>query len=812
LSPDHDALDRALKTLNVPASASTDDDAALRSFLAALSSPQRATLRSTSLPAPTEPANVPATPAALRLTTVSAPAVPHSRSNPLAPVLTSKPLVTRTQSLAPAFDPAPGAIRRTMSVGGKSLPSSFAREAATPLELTQPQHTQPSSGSTGPANLIAASVEGMGRVALRADVLVASLGPEPAGQAIAAAATATLGAPFGHVAGSQAEERMTQNRNMFADVFGVDACALGAARQTLSRSRSPHPSMSRNKLERVQSWLESPDMSGPEDEADGPASSHAGWITIPKAWDRDSAALAKAKKLAKTQAGEVKYVDLSDESDDEERARPEVRVGGKNIRMLVNTKRRRSDQQEGSRSTTPVDPSVYKSIYKKPTPAKTPRKVSVKPATASPVPPPRGRGKAIIPPAAESAPAEVDEDQDVIDCLCGRDEEGDEGMIQCDACQSWLHLVCIGFGHRQRFPRVWTCPRCVDKRDRDEQPSATKRARQTTPAPEEFVPVRSLTPDVVDPVVAKRERETTPALFDGPVLVPSSASRGEPSFLNASTMTLALAPSPTASPIRCAVPRSPVSTRRNRHSSAVTPHTPTLTLLSSPARPGDLGEPSSPLYHRGGRIRMISSVVNDPPSDVLAAGWSAGWDAHNSYGLDSHERTRASASAIDEDDILGVSRSSSWHDLNMTPSRTLALSSMAYAAHSPSTGRRSRQLSGPGGAFGASSAQDFLSSLHTDEPSTHAVAQRLFGGPSPSRSAESALLSSPGNHAHLSSSPASAARRSVGMAKRILSGGQADWATGSEGLDRGREVFSSPSGGRGRISRGESPSPVGTRW
>lgn len=61
--------------------------------------------------------------------------------------------------------------------------------------------------------------------------------------------------------------------------------------------------------------------------------------------------------------------------------------------------------------------------------------------------------------------AEDDEDDDETVCICNGKDDGRE-LVQCDACQTWYHLDCIGIKNISELGREedpWFCRRCVTR-------------------------------------------------------------------------------------------------------------------------------------------------------------------------------------------------------------------------------------------------------------------------------------------------------------------------------------------------------------
>ncbi|TGZ79871.1 hypothetical protein EX30DRAFT_70939 [Ascodesmis nigricans] len=60
---------------------------------------------------------------------------------------------------------------------------------------------------------------------------------------------------------------------------------------------------------------------------------------------------------------------------------------------------------------------------------------------------------------------ENDRRRDITRCMCGCREEGGRVMVQCDSCNYWLHLKCLGYTQKS-LPSVLVCGFCVEMRRR----------------------------------------------------------------------------------------------------------------------------------------------------------------------------------------------------------------------------------------------------------------------------------------------------------------------------------------------------------
>jgi hypothetical protein len=552
-----------------------------------------------------------------------------------------------------------------------ATPATPSSERQSRLAAFSPAPRRPSPTATVPivasgssSKMVAAQVQGMGRVALSRQLLVDQLGPATAEQAIAAAAAAepisSLTFGFGGV---------VQDSPAF-EAFGHPR-AVTPTRRRGGGKMGAH--VVDERLGKVRSWLESDDEDDEEERV-------LTWFTIPKGWAADLDQAERDQLVARRLEPEVeiKYVDADDEEESEVVAEV-VRVGGKNITTLLKSKKRRVEEDgkgEDKDQEVEVDNDVN---------------------AASRASNRKGKGRAA---------------GGVVECVCSRKDE-DEPMVQCDDCRAWLHLACLDISSARRLPKQWFCFRCTTD---GLAPSPLKRPRTaaTTEAPA-TAPIRPTTP-----LLSSRQ----------PTLVPTSFSpRPKGSFYRNSLPDMALAPSPKSSPSRRTIPRSPA----------------TSTMVPIPVTP-QLGQqtradysPRSPLFYRSGRVRTVSGAFEDPPANGLQGGWVGNWDGHvfgNANGYEEHHLL----APLDEDDF----HPRSWHDMTMTPSRTISSSSLGWAEpglQTPNTtgrpGAPGRGGHGGAGSGTTTASQDFLSALHDDQDPHHethqqqryAVAQRLFASP-----------------------------------------------------------------------------------
>ncbi|KAK4057081.1 hypothetical protein OIO90_001981 [Microbotryomycetes sp. JL221] len=613
--------------------------------------------------------------------------------NPLAIDPTSSPVRTQIVSsyeqlysprpippLLPPLEPATPRSQRLQAFNTVQTPpaSRESEDKGRPSRVNTRQYTQITSAnalaSLSKPTMVAAQVEGMGRVALSRQVLVDQLGAQHAEQAIAAAKSV--------VDDDRSEITAVNRLQTFAPAFGSSKFEFkddNDSKKALTtqselkqiqvfdgpklKIRTRLPRIQRrsggkggfhilnDKLGQVRSWLESDDE---QDQEQSEEERRQTWIEAPETWhedekwDDDEAARVKQTRLEPALSLSTTVEDQDDEALSRQGdSQGRIRVGGKSVRRLLQTKRQRLLEDDAEQGHSRLS-----------------------------------KGKSVA-------------HQGVVNCTCGRIQIGDEseGMVQCDDCQDWLHLDCVGISSIKRVPSPWFCERCAS----DEGNRSMKRSK------------RAGSPGInVSP--------STPVLASEPTLVATSFSpRPSGNFYRSNGGDLLLAPSPTASPTRrhVQVPRSPQHVAFNQ-----APATPKLSML-----PKTDYTPRSPLFYRGGRSRVISGHYEEGSN--WAGGGGGGWDGHN-YGYD---------------DQALLPTDEPWHDLTMTPSRTVS-NTLEWETPGTTSRRASTVFgSGSGGGSGArpgsrSVAQDFLATLHHDEMQgtgghsrAPSYSQRLFGSP-----------------------------------------------------------------------------------
>lgn len=617
-------------------------------------------------------------------------------SPPRAPSQASSESLLRTPPrLLPSLEPLP-LTPRTQRLSAFSTISTPRPSAASARPTTRQTRNQPPPPPPTSA-MVAAQVEGMGRVALSRSLLFSQLGPDSAREAIAAAALLPSTPPalvFG--VGSQGEGPSSSSRAF--DAFGHV--------KTVASSFSLKPRQSGGKigshaidqrLGRVRTWLESDD----EEEEELEEKRQLTWSAAPKEWEQDIAEEERRRLVERRLEPELEitYVDEEDMEEASPVLHQQVRVGGKNIRVLLTTKRKRVEEDGGEAGSERAEGDVASEVAVEEEAmeeVEEEEEVAASPARAAPKTRaslamqldrqesrrPNGKGRAV---------------EDIVDCICHQPDDEEQPMIQCDECQVWLHLACLQIPSSKRLPQQWSCFRCTDS-DQPELPSA-KRVRI-----QDAEPLETIAGSPSTPTFSHQE----------PILVASSTSpRPRNNFYRGYAPDMALAPSPKSSPIRrhAAIPRSPVA-----HHVLPIPVTPKLTQDNR----ADYS-PRSPLFYRTGRVRMVSGGGFEDPQ--LQGAWVGGWDGQvfgNTHGYEEHYPT-------DTDDDF---QPKSWHDMTMTPSRTVA---STFEWETPG---RARAGTSTTTATPRTASQSFLSALHNENDSQEgghqrapSFAQRLFGSP-----------------------------------------------------------------------------------
>lgn len=521
-----------------------------------------------------------------------------------------------------------------------------------------PQSISKSIISDLPTELVAAQVHGMGRIVISKNILMETFGKRKTEKVIEEASIMPNVIAFGEISQPILKESLpiletfSSIRNA-GKGRGVEAPAM----------------LIDDRMSSIKLWLDSPEMME-EDSRDG-------WSFIPKEWDQD---LDRFKSLT-SKNDQSLLSPLGDGPGDIELVE-EIRVGGKSVKVLLKTKKRRVEElgenfDEPVRTTTdPSNPFLENHIDRK------------------------GKGKA--------------------NCICG--EGRGESMLQCDDCRTWFHFECLNIPNR-RLSSEWFCFRCTGG----------------------FLPALPRTQSYSNGLLSKPSHPsqsmkrnkstggipTTPTLsFAEPTLVETSftpSSKGN--FYTTAKPDMALAPSPQSSPIAArrvpSVHYSPSHSRSHSEVSHITATTvpgSNLRIVPHPATPhfreiGNDYSPRSPTgaYFRTNRTRVISTGQQlFEEQSLQSQNWVAG-------GEGVIFESTLPTGVIGEDSSLGEDgfHSKGW-DLNSTPSRSLNL----FGISTPLTSSTRRTAFTP--------SQDFLSGLHQtgrereDSSQNYSIAQKLF--------------------------------------------------------------------------------------
>jgi len=84
-------------------------------------------------------------------------------------------------------------------------------------------------------------------------------------------------------------------------------------------------------------------------------------------------------------------------------------------------------------------------------------------------------------PRPDSRKENIAVEEDSTRCVCKRtSEQGGTTMVQCDSCNNWLHMRCVGYS-RKTLPKVFVCDFCAAPTPQAKN-RTTRRAAPTTPA------------------------------------------------------------------------------------------------------------------------------------------------------------------------------------------------------------------------------------------------------------------------------------------------------------------------------------------
>ncbi|GAA6046975.1 hypothetical protein JCM3770_003459 [Rhodotorula araucariae] len=472
----------------------------------------------------------------------------------------------------------------------------------------------------------------------------------------------------------------------------LPAFALGAAAAT---GKPVHPGLSTasttppgapNRLSKLQSWLAEDDEGTSEDEEDKRPGAAAGAEAMFKA------AAATSKVAAAVPAPPMQLVDAPP-SDEEPEEEVQIRVGGKSVQVL--RQRRHADTEQHQQQQALADAQG----------------MTTRASTRASA---KGKGRAVL------------------ECLCGVPADGQSAAVQCVECDVAFHLACLNAVSVKQLASPWTCSRCVVAEE--QQPAHAQAGPDSGRA----------TPQLVNRRV-RIGTNTIPHVYREPTFVastPVSAPRGN-NFSHCADM--ALAPSPTASPVRrfasTVAPTSPVPSVAK----LPIPVTPKFGEATVVRAPGDYS-PTSPQNYRmrAGRTRMISGGA------FLSGEWLNSWDAPTADGDEPPQPASTPVSGglsslVDDEWHLPA-----WSDVTMTPSRALSSATPGgtssasssvwdtpFAHASPHAHlRRSSSTFAPSTMPFRTPSQDFLAALDRDAPAggmqhhtapAQQFAQRLFG-------------------------------------------------------------------------------------
>ncbi|GAA5986128.1 hypothetical protein JCM10908_006422 [Rhodotorula pacifica] len=638
-----------------------------------------------------------------------APPPPASDSLPVPPpsaglVPPSRPTLFTSRSIsAPSLPTLDSTLMSQASM--PAVPAPFPQQE---MSATQ-QHQQPTATTSPVGGLFATSVAGMGRVALSRRSMFGQLGSAPSPTAamtsFAEPASSTafshLSPPAANATSPPSNGTLSSAGNGLLPAFALGAAASTVAQKTtrsrassISKSSSPVKPADDARLAKLRSWLDDDEDTTEEEEvktgADAPAEAEASL--------KASTANGKLAGRLTAFSGVLGALDEQPEPAVQEvkvdlvRAPEETRVGGKNISVLRQSQKRQLDDV----ATPEPDSSNVKMTTRASTRASS-----------------KGKGKAVH------------------YCLCDEDADDQPRTIECTACEATYHLACLNATSARQLPAPFVCTRCTI----------------ITPPAEPPLAAGQRTPELAN----KRVRigtTSTPHLLSEPTFVastPLSAPRGD--AFGPLVADLALAPSPTASPVR-RFARAPVSPVHQRAQLPIptTPHFGDALTRG----PGDYS-PTSPqnTRTRAARTRLVSNAGAAFFGGAGGGEWLESWDQHQFPVADSMQAQPPSStmSSLAEDDW----RLPSWSDVNMTPSRALSSATPATSAsssvwdtpyaHSSPQARRMHSGGGQGpyllSHHTRTPSQDLMTMLdreqassptHHSEPAHHTFSQRLFGG------------------------------------------------------------------------------------
>ena len=182
--------------------------------------------------------------------------------------------------------------------------------------------------------LVTAELGAMGRVIISRNILVETFGRETTESVINAAAVAPAPTVFG-----QSLARASTGLQESLPILESFADRSRFVRK--DEQMSAVPLILDERMNSIRQWLDSPEMVE-EDSRDS-------WSFVPKEWDRE----------LDQRAGEVLV--MSDVGEDE--GREEIRVGGKGVKVLLRSKKRRAEDtvdRHAAADTTPATPTMKK--------------------------------------------------------------------------------------------------------------------------------------------------------------------------------------------------------------------------------------------------------------------------------------------------------------------------------------------------------------------------------------------------------------------------------------------------------------------
>lgn len=694
----------------------------------------------------------------------------YSVSQPPAPapaMMAADSLPVPPAAFAPSAPSAPLPIRpslfatRSMSTPNLStldsaaLASANATAQQAPATAAHPAPTTPLGGG-----LFATSVAGMGRVALSRRSMFGQLG-SGSGQngGLSSVAESSPAASFHQLSPpSRSSPSLVPSPTTSVGAgngllppfaLGAQPLAPGSSRSrasSLSKSSSPvKPAADDSRLAKLRSWLDDDDEDTAEEEEAKVGSDQAA---------EASASLKASAATSKFASGLAAL----------EHVTPDLQVPAASLPV--------ADHVDG----------IPKAIMPKDVGAASLRQSQKRPADEAELEEAAPLAKMATRASTRSSTKDKGKSKAAAACSCGQVADGQLETTECAQCETTFHLACVD---SRETPFV--CSQCAGANNEVVSASDVEAGRRT---PE---------------LASKRVRigtNSTPHLLSEPTFVastPLSAPRGD--AFGPLVGDLALAPSPTASPVRrFTSTQAPTSPPVQARAQLPIPLTPRFDD-AMPRGPGDYS-PTSPqnTRARAARTRLHSNTGAAFLGGAGGSEWLDGWDTHQFPVADSMQAQPPSSalSSLVEDDW----RMPSWSDVNMTPSRALSGNTPATSTSSSvwetpfvhSSPQQRNRMTYSMGLHTRTPSQDLLTMLdreqaaappHHSEPAHHTFSQRLFGatGSAP----ESSRSESP-THAYSSLSLAHPA--SPLNLRRLSSQNQARKTSLGDGL--GRPPFGLP--------------------